>query len=84
MNDRTPSPTDLTVGSVVSSLRDFEQHRTNTLHMESGRNFLRDKLLARDCGLGRKRLRLQDFVDEKKVREERTQMDRSIQVIDQL
>src|SRR6202011_4152296 len=40
--------------------------------------------LARDYRFCQQRLRLQDLVDEKKVCEECTEMDRSIQVIDQL
>jgi len=40
--------------------------------------------LARNHRLRGERLRLQDFINEKKVREKCAQMDRSVQVIDQL
>lgn len=38
--------------------------------------------LFRSRGLLPRRLRLQDFVDQKKIREQRSEMDRSIQIVD--
>jgi len=45
VTDRTTCPTVSTVGYVVMSLRDFEQHKGKTPHISSGRNFLQDRLL---------------------------------------
>ena len=45
--DRTPCPTVSTVGYVVTSLRDFEQHKSGTPHSNIGRNFLWDRLFAK-------------------------------------
>src|ERR1019366_5892109 len=67
-----------------ASLRDFGQHKSTKPCIDRGRNSLQDKLLARDHRFSREWLRLQDFIDKKKGREECTQMDRSVQVIDQL
>jgi hypothetical protein len=38
--------------------------------------------LFRSRGLLPRRLRFQDFVDQKKIREQRSEMDRSIQIVD--
>jgi hypothetical protein len=47
VKDRAAQPTISTVGYGVTSLRDFEQHKSRTPHINGGRNLLRDRLLAR-------------------------------------
>src|SRR6266699_7021621 len=47
VKDHTARPTVSTVGYVVTSLRDFEQYKSRAPYINSGRNFLRDKLLGR-------------------------------------
>jgi len=55
VHDCNPNPTVSTVGYVVSSLRDFKQHKSRTPHINSGRNVLWDKLPFRIGPTSRKR-----------------------------
>jgi hypothetical protein len=46
VNDRAACPTVSTVGYVVTSLRDFEQHDRRTSDINIDRKFLRGRLLV--------------------------------------
>jgi hypothetical protein len=46
VNDHAACPTVYTVGYVVTSLRDFEQHNRTTPDINIDRKFLRGRLLA--------------------------------------
>ena len=54
VNDHAACPTVSTVGYVVTSLRDFEQHNRGAPHINLGRKFLRGGLLERFDQLGGK------------------------------
>jgi hypothetical protein len=54
VNDHAACPTVSTVGYVVTSLRDFEQHNRRTPDINTGRKFLRGRLLERFDELGGK------------------------------
>ena len=52
VNDRAACPTVSTVGYVVTSLRDFEQHNRRTPDINIDRKFLRGRLLAKAAWFG--------------------------------
>lgn len=58
--------------------------RLEGLFRSSARGIPEKSRLIQDHGLGLDRLRLQNFVDKKQVGEQRAEMNRSVQVIDEL